>query len=114
IRLLRRSPLSPYTTLFRSRALPLDLLPLKAFNLVGLDALRQLLVEGSDEGTQTSASAPVELNAPRLKSLVDEIAADGHGLIMVMGKGGVGKTTLAAAVAVELARRGLPVHLTTS
>ena len=33
---------------------------------------------------------------------------------MLMGKGGVGKTTLAAAVAVELARRGLPVHLTTS
>ena len=37
-----------------------------------------------------------------------------HGLVMLMGKGGVGKTTLAAAVAVELARRGLPVHLTTS
>jgi arsenite-transporting ATPase len=33
---------------------------------------------------------------------------------MLMGKGGVGKTTLASAVAVELARRGLPVHLTTS
>jgi arsenite-transporting ATPase len=33
---------------------------------------------------------------------------------MLMGKGGVGKTTLAAAVAVELAHRGLPVHLTTS
>ncbi len=33
---------------------------------------------------------------------------------MLMGKGGVGKTTLAAAVAVELASRGLPVHLTTS
>ena len=33
---------------------------------------------------------------------------------MLMGKGGVGKTTVAAAVAVELARRGLPVHLTTS
>jgi arsenite-transporting ATPase len=47
-------------------------------------------------------------------SLVDVIAADGHGLVMLMGKGGVGKTTLAAAVAVELARRGLPVHLTTS
>ena len=36
------------------------------------------------------------------------------GLVMLMGKGGVGKTTLAAAVAVELARRGLPVHLSTS
>ena len=45
---------------------------------------------------------------------MDQIAADGHGLVMVMGKGGVGKTTLAAAVAVELAHRGLPVHLTTS
>jgi len=33
---------------------------------------------------------------------------------MLMGKGGVGKTTLAAAVAVELAHRGFPVHLTTS
>lgn len=33
---------------------------------------------------------------------------------MLMGKGGVGKTTLASAIAVDLARRGLPVHLTTS
>lgn len=39
---------------------------------------------------------------------------DGHGLVMVMGKGGVGKTTLAAAIAVSLARRGHKVHLTTS
>jgi arsenite-transporting ATPase len=49
-----------------------------------------------------------------LASLFDELAAPGHGLIMVMGKGGVGKTTIAAAVAVELASRGLPVHLSTT
>jgi arsenite-transporting ATPase len=54
------------------------------------------------------------MDLPPLDGLVDEIAAAGHGLVMVMGKGGVGKTTIAAAVAVELAGRGLPVHLTTT
>jgi len=54
------------------------------------------------------------LDKPSLSQLVDSIAVDGHGLVMTMGKGGVGKTTIAAAVAVELAHRGLAVHLTTS
>jgi arsenite-transporting ATPase len=94
-------------------ALPCDYLALKPFNLMGLDALRQLL---SPTAAQRPAGdePPFMLDAPGLSALVDEIAADGHGLVMLMGKGGVGKTTLAAAVAVELAHRGLPVHLTTS
>ena len=92
--------------------LPTDRLALKPFNLVGLDALRLLF---SDVAPLTDHSAPTALpSLPALASLVDAIAADGHGLIMVMGKGGVGKTTLAAAIAVGLAARGLPVHLTTS
>ncbi|WP_455229865.1 arsenical pump-driving ATPase [Geopseudomonas aromaticivorans] len=95
------------------RALPCDQLPLKAFNLVGLDALRQLLADSPAAAPQVLEQADL-LEAPSLASLIDAIAADGHGLVMLMGKGGVGKTTLAAAVAVELARRGLPVHLTTS
>jgi arsenite-transporting ATPase len=56
----------------------------------------------------------VQTSAPGLSALVDEMAAQGHGLVMLMGKGGVGKTTLAAAVAVALASRGLEVHLSTS
>lgn len=95
------------------RDLPLDQVALKPFNLVGLDALRQLLV-AADVQAIVADGPPPTLDAPSLGSLVDLIAADGHGLVMLMGKGGVGKTTLAAAVAVELARRGLPVHLTTS
>ena len=94
-------------------SLPRDVIPLKPFNLVGLDALRRLLVS-EDSVTPAVAADPVTLDAPNLGSLVDDIADDGHGLVMIMGKGGVGKTTLAAAIAVELARRGLPVHLTTS
>jgi arsenite-transporting ATPase len=93
-------------------SLPCDILALKPFNLVGLDALRSLFTDVAADAAQDSA-APY-LDAPSLATLVDGIAADGHGLVMLMGKGGVGKTTIAAAIAVELAHRGLPVHLTTS
>lgn len=95
------------------KGLPTDLIELKPFNLVGIDALRLLLPNQVVE-TAPSAFQPITLHAPNLSSLVDEIAKDGHGLVMTMGKGGVGKTTIAAAVAVELAHRGLHVHLTTS
>jgi arsenite-transporting ATPase len=95
------------------QSLPTDRIALKAFNLVGLDALRQLLIDTDTQKVGPGGTAPA-ITAPSLAALVDDIAADGHGLVMLMGKGGVGKTTLAAAVAVELARRGLPVHLTTS
>lgn len=93
--------------------LPCDRIALKPFDLVGLDALRQLL-DGVAVPAALGAAPEPALEAPDLARLVDEIAAEGHGLVMLMGKGGVGKTTLAAAVAVELAHRGLPVHLTTS
>jgi arsenite-transporting ATPase len=93
--------------------LPTDYVPLLATNLVGIDSLRQLLAGCALANESTTASLVSESH-PSLSALVDELAADEHGLIMLMGKGGVGKTTLAAAVAVALAQRGLPVHLTTS
>ncbi|MNQ41858.1 Arsenical pump-driving ATPase [compost metagenome] len=97
------------------RALAQDQIPLLATNLVGVESLRQLLQPCASAGSQASVAQPHDsVTQPDLGTLVDQLAADGHGLIMLMGKGGVGKTTLAAAVAVELASRGLPVHLTTS
>ncbi|KAB7671448.1 arsenical pump-driving ATPase [Plesiomonas shigelloides] len=94
-------------------ALPTDHVPLLATNLVGIDSLRQLLA-GCALASESTTASLVSESHPSLSALVDKLAADEHGLIMLMGKGGVGKTTLAAAVAVALAHRGLPVHLTTS
>jgi arsenite-transporting ATPase len=93
--------------------LPRDEISLLPFNLVGVPALREMLA-GTAAPVAADDGEPVALDAPGLSHLIDGIAAGGHGLVMLMGKGGVGKTTLAAAVAVELARRGFPVHLTTS
>ncbi len=95
------------------RSLPIDYVSLKSLNLVGLPALRNLLVEGGVVSQEAFVTLP-KLQAPDLATLVDSLVGEGHGLIMLMGKGGVGKTTIAAAVAVELASRGYPVHLTTS
>jgi arsenite-transporting ATPase len=97
------------------RRLPRDEVPLRGFDMVGLPALRALLrPEAEPAGlaapTSTAATSPV----PGLDALVDGLAARGHGLVMVMGKGGVGKTTIAAAVAVGLVARGHAVHLSTT
>ncbi|MFQ1876686.1 arsenical pump-driving ATPase [Aeromonas veronii] len=96
------------------KGLAQDHIPLLATNLVGVDSLRLLLQAEGTAAESPTVQSTVKQAQPELSSLVDKLAADGHGLIMLMGKGGVGKTTLAAAVAVELASRGLPVHLTTS
>ncbi|CQH45474.1 MULTISPECIES: arsenical pump-driving ATPase [Yersinia] len=94
-------------------ALPRSQLYLKPFNLVGLDALRALFTD-SKEMPDTPTSALNTLALPKLAELVDELSRSGKGLVMTMGKGGVGKTTVAASVAVSLAKRGHKVHLTTS
>ncbi|MDP3888153.1 arsenical pump-driving ATPase [Hydrogenophaga sp.] len=93
--------------------LPRDEVPLRAFDTVGLPALRALLQGGDVTAPVTTSVTPVLPSEP-LSRMADELAAVGHGLIMVMGKGGVGKTTIAAALAVGLVQRGHSVHLTTT
>ena len=95
------------------KSLPRDDIPLRSFDMVGLDALRNVL------GATPSHLSVVQdaLNVPDIPNfgkLVDDIARGGSGLVMVMGKGGVGKTTIAAAIAVGLALRGHSVHLSTT
>ncbi|HUV57728.1 MAG TPA: arsenical pump-driving ATPase [Acidimicrobiales bacterium] len=92
-------------------ALPRVTLPLLAGAPMGPGALRDLL-----DGRSPASDDADEFDAvsTSLGDIADQIAQRGHGLVMTMGKGGVGKTTVAAALAVDLARRGLPVTLSTT
>ena len=88
--------------------------PLLPFGLVGIGALRKMgdLESGAFEPAPTLPTSTCQ--GERLDALVDELAKRGKGVVMTMGKGGVGKTTVAARIASELARRGFPVILTTT
>jgi arsenite-transporting ATPase len=93
--------------------LPRTDVPLLPFGLVGRDALRGLLAPDSVVAPPI-AEALVDVPRPDLASLIPALEAGGHGVVMTMGKGGVGKTTVAVSLAVALARRGHDVHLTTT
>ncbi len=94
--------------------LPRDVLDLKPGNMVGIPALESLFAATPEAGIAPEAALVAEIADAPLAALVDEMEPDGHGLVMCMGKGGVGKTTVAAAIAVALAKRGHAVHLTTT
>ena len=96
------------------RALPQDQVALVSNALIGVEALRQLSSRQASFRKETLGVIPRAVLPPPLAGLLTEIAASGKGVIMTMGKGGVGKTTVAAAIAVELARMGHKVHLTTT
>ena len=90
---------------------PRYMVPLRTYNVTGLANVRALL--HTDHVTAYTKT----LNAshiPSLNDVIDELAVDGKRIIFTMGKGGVGKTTVAAAVALGLAKRGKKVHLTTT
>lgn len=95
------------------RTIPRIDVPLLPFGLIGIDALRKM---GESNPAPLSEEMPFEtlFHGESLDSLVAEISASGKGVIMTMGKGGVGKTTVAAKIAIQLAQRGHEVILTTT
>ena len=100
--------------------LPRTVVKFKPNGLTGLAAIRQAIEDRPiperpeiGELLRNRIHGLVSPNG-RWDALLNSLAAPGRGLIMTMGKGGVGKTTMAVAIAVELARRGHPVHLSTT
>ena len=96
------------------RQLSADYISLKAVDSVGLPALRSLLSLELARPTTAATQTRSPLEHHTLSELVAELANDERGLIMVMGKGGVGKTTIAAAIALGLVQHGKSVHLSTT
>ncbi|MCY2973947.1 MAG: arsenical pump-driving ATPase [Planctomycetota bacterium] len=106
---------------------PQTIVPLSPAGILGIESLRNLGKSSTDQpsgvGSRLSPDTVVDVepdtsNAfrlmPQLGELIDDLVAPGHGVILAMGKGGVGKTTVAAAIAVAIAQRGFEVHLSTT
>jgi arsenite-transporting ATPase len=103
---------------YNLKTLPLKTFPLLPYNVLGIVKLRSLFNTElqqsiSENNIQQSKTATQVLKG--IHQLVDELSANQqYGLIMTMGKGGVGKTIAASAIAVLLARKGFEVLLTTT
>ena len=95
------------------KRLAADVIPMRPVDSVGLQALRALLSPSPTEVPVAALEAP-DFAHQKLSALVAELARGERGLIMVMGKGGVGKTTIAAAIALGLVKLGKSVHLSTT
>lgn len=86
-------------------------IPLRAYNITGMENVRALLTEDNYNVQEEKVNAQI---IPQLEDVIDDLYHSGKKVIFAMGKGGVGKTTVAAAIAFGLATRGRKVHLTTT
>ncbi|QOX64410.1 arsenical pump-driving ATPase [Anoxybacterium hadale] len=93
------------------QAITTYMVPLRAYNITGMENVRSLLTK---DGYVTSDETIKAEHVPQLKDVIDDLYHSGKKVIFTMGKGGVGKTTLAAAIALGLSEKGKKVHLTTT
>ncbi|MCH5238135.1 MAG: arsenical pump-driving ATPase [Muribaculaceae bacterium] len=93
------------------KGIPTYYVPLRSYNMSDINNIREMLV-GDKVGSDEEYSAPKDYST--IEQLVDDLNKSGKRVIFTMGKGGVGKTTIATEIAKQLAALGKKVHLTTT
>ncbi|WP_144568937.1 arsenical pump-driving ATPase [Bacillus pseudomycoides] len=94
------------------KGLPIYEIPLVPFNVTGIENMRNLV--RPIENLSILDEEQQEVAVPSLQNLIADLSETGKRVIFTMGKGGVGKTTVASAIAVGFAEKGHHVHLTTT
>src|SRR5699024_4540177 len=89
-------------------------LPYVSYSLTGIDNLRKLISNNPFVETEEVSDTTEPIQLSKLNNLVDDFTARNTRVIFTMGKGGVGKTSIASAIAVGLTEKGKKVHLTTT
>ncbi|MGV8983974.1 arsenical pump-driving ATPase [Clostridium sp.] len=87
------------------------MVPLRAYNITGMENVRALLTKDNYSVSSEKINAEI---IPKLKDVIEDLYKSNKKVIFTMGKGGVGKTTIAAAIALGLSAKGKKVHLTTT
>ena len=90
---------------------PVYSVPLRSYNLSDISTIRQLLTGDNLSGTKDYQPLHDEKS---LDDLINDLYSTGKKVIFTMGKGGVGKTTIATSIALGLKKLGAKVHLTTT
>ncbi|MFU0831327.1 MAG: Arsenical pump-driving ATPase [Oscillospiraceae bacterium] len=86
-------------------------IPLRAYNITGIENVRAFLTKDQYIVKDTKVNTNI---IPSLQDVIDDLYSSNKKVIFTMGKGGVGKTTVAAAIALGLSAKGKKVHLTTT